>query len=74
MSEQKPIVSIYVETSIKLDNGDFFVVNKITEKDGKYLVELQQTEPEEHVDDDYLYEWSRDNYEPDPEDFHHDLD
>ena len=35
MSEQKPIVSIYVETSIKLDNGDFFVVNKITEKDGR---------------------------------------
>ena len=55
-------------------DDDFFVVDSVTPKDGKFIVSLVKTEPEEHVDDDYLYEWARDNYEPDPEDFHHDLD
>ena len=72
MSEE--IIKVYLETNMKLDKNDFFIVDNITPKDGKFIVSLIKTEPEEHVDDDYLYEWSRDNYEPDPEDFHNDLD
>mgnify|MGYP001026514843 FL=1 len=72
--EMKPIIKIYVETPIKLGKGDLFAVDDIHEKDGKYLVELIQTKAEDEVDVDYLYEWARDNYEPEPDDTSMDRD
>ena len=74
MSEMEPIIKVYVKTGLKFKTGDFFTVEKIRDEADSYVLELVKTEPEEHVDSDYLYEWARDNYEPDPEDFHHDLD
>ena len=71
---EEPIIKIYVETPMKLEGGDIFVVNNIRDTEGKYVVELVKTTPEEQIDEDYLYEWARDNYEPEPDDSHMDRD
>ena len=72
--EIKPIIKIYVETPIKLEQGNLFAVDGIHEKEGKYLVELIQTKAEDEVDIDYLNEWASENYEPEPNDSYMDRD
>ena len=71
---EEPIIKIYVETPIKLESGDIFVVNNIRDTDGKYIVELVKTTAEDQIDTDYLNEWASENYEPEPDDSHMDRD
>jgi len=77
---EEPIIKIYVETPMKLESGNIFVVNNIRDKffDNKeqrnYVVELVKTTVEDQIDEDYLYEWARDNYQPEPDDSSMDRD
>lgn len=71
---EEPIIKIYVETPIKLESGDIFVVNNIRDADGKYIVELVKTTAEDQIDTDYLNEWASENYEPEPDDSSMDRD
>ena len=71
---EEPIIKITLETPHKLESGNIFVVNNIRDTEGKYVVELVKTTPEEQIDEDYLYEWARDNYQPEPDDSHMDRD
>jgi len=71
---EEPIIKIYVETPIRLESGNIFVVNNIRDNEGNYVVELVKTTAEDQIDEDYLYEWARDNYQPEPDDSHMDRD
>ena len=71
---EEPIIKIYVETPIRLESGNIFVVNNIRDNEGNYVVELIKTTEEDQIDEDYLYEWARDNYQPEPDDSHMDRD
>ena len=71
---EEPIIKIYVETPIRLESGNIFVVNNIRDNEGNYVVELVRTTAEDQIDEDYLYEWARDNYQPEPDDSHMDRD
>ena len=71
---EEPIIKIYVETPIRLESGNIFVVNNIRDNEGNYVVELVKTTVEDQIDEDYLYEWARDNYQPEPDDSSMDRD
>ena len=71
---EEPIIKIYVETPIRLESGNIFVVNNIRDNEGNYVVELVKTTAEDQIDEYYLYEWARDNYQPEPDDSHMDRD
>ena len=71
---EEPIIKIYVETPIRLESGNIFVVNNIRDNEGNYVVELIKTTVEDQIDEDYLYEWARDNYQPEPDDTSMDRD
>ena len=71
---EEPIIKIYVETPLKLESGNIFVVNNIRDNEGNYVVELVKTTVEDQIDEDYLYEWARDNYQPEPDDSSMDRD
>ena len=71
---EEPIIKIYVETPIRLESGNIFVVNNIRDNEGNYVVELIKTTVEDQIDEDYLYEWARDNYQPEPDDSSMDRD
>ena len=71
---EEPIIKIYVETPLKLESGNIFVVNNIRDNEGNYVVELVKTTAEEQIDTDYLNEWASENYEPEPDDSHMDRD
>jgi len=71
---EEPVIKIYVDTLLKLESGNIFVVNNIRDVDGKYIVELVKTTAEEQIDTDYLNEWASENYEPEPDDSHMDRD
>ena len=71
---EEPIIKIYVETPRRLESGNVFVVNSIRDTEGNYVVELVKTTAEDQIDEDYLYEWARDNYQPEPDDTSMDRD
>ena len=71
---EEPVIKIYVDTLLKLENGNLFVVNNIRDVDGKYIVELVKTTAEDQIDMDYLNELASENYEPEPDDSFMDRD